>query len=463
MNRSTTLPILLLALAHTAFTREVVAQIARGNLVVERVGSGTGALTNAATAVFLDEYTPAGTLVQSLALPTAVAGANRRVTSSGTAASEGHLNLSADGRYLVTTGYDADVGTGSVVATTNPPVSRVVARIDLSGNIDSSTAITDAFSANNVRSAASDDGSRFWVAGANSGLRFVAIGGTTTVPINTAAPTNLRTVTIQGAQLFISSASGSFQGVGTLGYGLPTTGGQIPALLSGFPTASGPSPYDHWLADPTTLYVADDRTTVAGGIQKWTLVGGTWVLQYTLNPAAGVGCRGLSGYVSSGVATLFATTTLTTANQIVSVTDTGSASAFTTVATAAANTAFRGLRFIGSGSILRRAHGCGPTTLTAAGQPVIGATLAFTLGGLTGTPYLGLGVNIFDNPFCSCTLGHEWLVALGGSPQLVLTIPNLSSLVGGRVGFQGIDAFGSGGCSTPPLTITDTVVVSVGR
>ncbi len=32
-----------------------------GNLVVYRVGSGTGALTNAAAPVFLDEYTSTGT------------------------------------------------------------------------------------------------------------------------------------------------------------------------------------------------------------------------------------------------------------------------------------------------------------------------------------------------------------------------------------------------------------------
>ena len=46
-----------------------------GDIVVERVGNGGAALSSASQAVFLNEYTPTGTLVQSIALPTAVSGA----------------------------------------------------------------------------------------------------------------------------------------------------------------------------------------------------------------------------------------------------------------------------------------------------------------------------------------------------------------------------------------------------
>ncbi len=76
-----------------------------GNLVIYRVGTGAAALSNAAQPVFLDEYTPAGTLVQSLALPTAVNGSNRRLAASGTATSEGLLSRSADGQYLIVPGH----------------------------------------------------------------------------------------------------------------------------------------------------------------------------------------------------------------------------------------------------------------------------------------------------------------------------------------------------------------------
>src|SRR5262245_50006387 len=68
------------------------ASFAPGNLVVLRIGAGGGALSSAATPVFLDEYTPAGGLVQSIPLPTAVSGSNRILTNSGSATSEGALN-----------------------------------------------------------------------------------------------------------------------------------------------------------------------------------------------------------------------------------------------------------------------------------------------------------------------------------------------------------------------------------
>ena len=88
----------------------VLAPFTAGNLVVYRVGTGATALSNAATDVFLDEYTTSGTLVQSIALPTSISGSNKRLVSSGTAVSEGFLTLSSDGKYLLLTGYDAAIG-----------------------------------------------------------------------------------------------------------------------------------------------------------------------------------------------------------------------------------------------------------------------------------------------------------------------------------------------------------------
>src|SRR5262245_40428571 len=68
---------------HTAFTP--------GNLVIYRVGDGSTSLTNTGNPVFLDEYTTAGTLVQSIVLPTVPSGSNRRLIASGTAITEGLL------------------------------------------------------------------------------------------------------------------------------------------------------------------------------------------------------------------------------------------------------------------------------------------------------------------------------------------------------------------------------------
>lgn len=78
-----------------------------GNLVIYRIGNGTDALSNFGNPVFLDEYTPTGTLVQSVPLPTTASGANRRLISSSIV-QEGMLTRSSDGRYLILTGYDAD-------------------------------------------------------------------------------------------------------------------------------------------------------------------------------------------------------------------------------------------------------------------------------------------------------------------------------------------------------------------
>src|SRR5262249_36220818 len=101
------------ATASSAMARDFGA----GNLGVSVVGDGSAALSNAATPVFLNEFTTAGSLVRSLALPTAASGPNHRFSNSGSATSECQLSRSVDGRYLLLGGYDAAVGTASVVST----------------------------------------------------------------------------------------------------------------------------------------------------------------------------------------------------------------------------------------------------------------------------------------------------------------------------------------------------------
>ena len=319
-----------------------------GDLVVVQVGDGTAALGSAATAASLLEFNPAGGApISTTGLPATGSGSNRRLTLSGTATSEGFLTLSSNGRYLTMTGYDAAVGTASITSSASNTVNRVIGRIDDQMNIDTTTAIADSASPGNARSVCSNDGSNFWMTTSAGGVRYATLGGTSSVQLNSAAPTNVRVANIFAAQLYMSSASGTFQGVGTLGSGLPTTAGQTPALLPGFPTAAGPSSYDYFLSDPNTLYVADDRTTGSGGgIQKWTQSGGTWTLAYTMNTTLSAGVRGLCGAVlPGGAVVLYATTAQSSANQLVTVTDAGATSPFTVLATAAANTAFRGVDF----------------------------------------------------------------------------------------------------------------------
>ncbi len=107
--------------------------LAPGDIVVYRVGDGSAALTSSAAPVFLDEYTPGGTLVQSIPLPTAANGTNNPLVASGTATSEGLLTLSGDGRYLVAPGYDTAVGTAKISSSTSAAIPRTVAVVDATG------------------------------------------------------------------------------------------------------------------------------------------------------------------------------------------------------------------------------------------------------------------------------------------------------------------------------------------
>jgi hypothetical protein len=294
-----------------------------GNIVVVRVGDGSATLTSAATATFLLEYTPAGVLVQTLALPTAASGTNSILTNTGSSTSDAVLTRSADGRYLVLTGYDAAVGTLTLTATASSTNNRVIGRVAANGTIDTSTRIGDAFSGTstsgaNIRSAATVDGTAFYAVGSNTGVRYVPFGtagATATTALTTAAPTNNRAVGIYGGNLYLASASGSNFGISQVGTGLPTTGPQTITQLPGFPTATGPSPYAFYLADLSTtvpgvdvVYIADDRAAPDGGIQKWSLVGSTWTLNGTIVSAAATSpsLRGVNGQTTGTTVSLVA-------------------------------------------------------------------------------------------------------------------------------------------------------------
>src|ERR1035438_5551227 len=166
-----TLLLFLFVLFVTNFIHAVPFQ--NNSIVVVRVGDGVVALSSLSVPVFLDEYnTVTGALIQSIPMPTTVSGANKRLELTGSSTSEGFITMSTDRNYLVLSGYDAATGTTGVAATTSAAVNRVVARIDLSGNIDVTTALTDAFSAANPRGVVSVDGSAFWMTGSGGGCRY---------------------------------------------------------------------------------------------------------------------------------------------------------------------------------------------------------------------------------------------------------------------------------------------------
>jgi hypothetical protein len=353
------LPIVLFALAFFAIGVSVqAASFTPGNLVVLRLSDGVTPISTNGTPGFLDEYTTAGALVQSIALPTTQSGANYPIAFNGTATSEGLMNLSADGKYLVIAGYATNtVAPASGAVHTAPGVPRVVARVDASGNIDTSTVLGDlGASPGNCRSAASTDGLDLWFGNSSAAIRYTTLGATSTTQLST-NPVNIRALNITANQLYASSQSGAFR-IYTVGTGLPTTSGQTCANLSGILTNNSNSPYQFIFvtlqtgaSSPDTMYVADDASTA--GIVKYSLVAGNWTSNGTIRAAS---VRGLTASVevlgSTTNVHLFATGGSSASNNaIVAYTDSTGYNAspgsvyVTTNATATGVSVFRGIAF----------------------------------------------------------------------------------------------------------------------
>jgi hypothetical protein len=175
--------------------------------------------------------------------------------------------------------------------------------------------------------------------------------------------TNFRGMTIFNNTLYITKGSGgnginTIYQVGTSGV-LPTgTAADLKAvpitILPGFPntpaSTSTSFPFGIWFASATTLYVCDEgdgvlvsppvngnvadaQSQATAGLQKWSLINGTWTMLYvlqrgldigvpysvdnypaSLNPATG-GCRNLTGRLNGdGTATFFSITSTISAN-----------------------------------------------------------------------------------------------------------------------------------------------------
>ncbi len=155
---------------------------AAGNLVVLRYGDGAAApATGTQVALFLDEYTKTGVLVQSIPLPTATVGIDtdndtnidyyqRAITGTydnvnSSSIYFGTLIRSVDGAYLTLLGYETALN-----ATSTANVPRVIGRIAASGDINTSTAFPNK-SMNTPYGVATADGTKFWVAGGRNSSR----------------------------------------------------------------------------------------------------------------------------------------------------------------------------------------------------------------------------------------------------------------------------------------------------
>lgn len=352
-----------------------------GNLVVCRVGDGAAALTNAGTLVFLDEYTPTGTFVRSVPVPSGIAG--NRLVMVGNSTTECEISRSVDGRYIILAGYDAAPGATNPSASDSTTVPRVLGRVDQAVFFDLSTK-TSSFSTQNIRSAASTDGINFWAVGSGTGTVFTTLGSTGAGTVVTSTLTNSRTVNIFGSQLYTSSGSGALR-MNTVGTGTPTTTGQTTTTLPGLPTATVTLNAFVFLdlspavAGLDTLYVADDQSTTAGTIRKYSLVGGTWNATGTLDAGAVAQYRGLTASSLGTSVTLYATRG---GNELVSIVDASGyngtlAGTPTSLATAGTNTAFRGVVFAPQATTAAEVSLSG-RVLTSEGRGITNARVTIT-------------------------------------------------------------------------------------
>jgi hypothetical protein len=309
---------------------------------------------------------------------------------------------------------------GSLTGQGYIPVPRVVAVIGQNGSVNTSTTLYDVYNGNNPRSVYTVNGTSFYVSGqgnspdATGGVFYATLGAHSATPItgldtsSGASSQDTRVVEVYDDQLYVSVDSKEGSGanrdfLGTLGSAgaLPTSlanGGAGPTSLSGFGVSSSPgkgaketitkgtangvnaagdvvnlSPEDYFFANATTLYVADSgdpKNTSAsnglgdGGLQKWSLEGSTWVLDYTLAAGLGLvantnsdgtsGLFGLTGKVVGDEVELYATTyTLSDLDpthlygisDLLSATSLPKSESFSLLATAPADSTFKGVAF----------------------------------------------------------------------------------------------------------------------
>lgn len=356
--------------------RVAMAAFTPGNVVIQRVGDGLSALTNNGAKVFLDEFTPDGVLVQSIEMPSF--GSSPNLVASGLGVTEGLLTRSVDGRFLALAGYSPTfIPLGFPLSSTSgADVPRSVAIVAASGGIQSITALSSYAGNGIARGAVTTNGVDIWATGTgpNAGVRYFRAGATSSIDVAAlTGVTSPRGVGIFDNRLYISTNVGTSFRIGAVGGAQPPTTWSTVAPIPGFPTSGG-SPHAFAFADLSpdvpgidTLYVADD-TALAISKYSYMFVNNAWA--WTLTGTVGTASdnyRGLTIEVSGGVVALYATAD---ASRLVRLVDSsgygGTLSGQPTLlATAGANTAFRGVALAPTGT-LRKTAGDGQTAAPSA-------------------------------------------------------------------------------------------------
>lgn len=309
--------------------------------MVVLVGDGSGALSTDAAPVFLQRRSlTTGAVISTLPLPTSASGANQPLTLSGTAISEGALARSADGRTLALGGYTSPPGTTSVATTTTPRVVALTHASDFTSmTTDTSTTLGTSFSANTIRAAVSE-GAQVWAAGSSDGVVLTTAGATTTPTQVVSAPTNVRALGLFGNNLWVSTATGSsgVHRVGLNATGAPTSLTTV-YLGAALTTPYGFAVFEDYAPEPglDLMYIADDTA----GLIRAFKSGGSWQLDdYWTGTVRHLSCT------EDGADIVCLATNSTDIFLMRDVNRFSFGRALTSIATAPANTAFRGVAFM---------------------------------------------------------------------------------------------------------------------
>jgi len=304
-----------------------------GNIVVTRVGTGSAALSAAATALFIEEYNTSG-LVGTITVPTT---GSTRLLMAGNSTSEGFLSRSSDFSKLSIPGYDATLGLASVASAAN--IFRSVGTLGLGyGSFNRITSTLT--SGSNLRSVTSE-GNNYWGGNSSGGISYLGTGASSAV---SSTVSNTRNVVVHNGNLYFSTGSGA-TGIYKVGSGLPTTSGQVSTLVIGT-GASPASPYGfQFNADETICYIADSRTAAGGGVQKWVNTAGTWSLAYTMSVGSSTGAYGVAVDFYAGVnPRIYATVSSASGTQVLYFDDNGTTTPTLNILSTLLSTTFKAYR-----------------------------------------------------------------------------------------------------------------------
>ncbi|HEX3735712.1 MAG TPA: fibronectin type III domain-containing protein [Solirubrobacterales bacterium] len=402
-------------------------------------------------------------------LPTTTSLPNHGFTLEGNSSAVGAVARSVDRRYVTLAGYTQPVG--AEVGVSGDTAPRDVARVDSLGSVDTSTTLSTNFTKVKIRGAATTDGSGFWVTGHGNesapkgGMVYAALGSTTPTVLFTKASVspensalnNTRSVQIAGGDLYFGSEKGT-AGVYRLS-GLPTSPG-VPSNLISFTGEIDPIselPLEHVSGSGTvdTMYVVKEAGGVfPAAIVKYSFNGTSWVEQgQVVSGAYGP----IAGKVDpEGHFRLYVVQGSGAGNSIVTLTDTAAynappvTSGTTTIVTAAAGQAFRGIAFAPEDS-----------SLTVPGAPT-------GVSGVAGEGKVELSWTAPASGGGSSISGYRITPFIAGSPQTPVTssgtgtsftVNGLTNGAAYTFTVEAINATGPGPASDPSAAIVPHGVV----